>query len=139
MIITNSVRLATMMPENFLFKIELSDAASRQILLIADNDYTLEGKKFRLKIGGKGCDGFTYEMGFDEIKVDDHILPYNTSHGRLEIILDPFTAFYCQEGNLDFFFNPNSDEDGFLFLNHNEDKYVGKFFKDSTLLPKEVK
>lgn len=128
-----------MMPENLLFQINLSDAASRQIKLIEENDYTLSGKKFRLKIGGKGCDGFTYEMGFDNLATDDHILPYQTTYGLVEIILDPFTAFYCQEGNLDFFFNPNTDEDGFLFINHNEDKYVGKFFKDPTLLPKEVK
>ena len=84
-----------MMSSNKLFQINLSDAALRQIKLIEENDYTIEGKFFRLKVGGKGCDGFTYEMGFDEVKVDDHILPYNTSHGRLEIILDPFTAFYC--------------------------------------------
>ena len=128
-----------MMPENLLFKINLSDAASRQIRLIEENDYTIADKKFRLKIGGKGCDGFTYEMGFDQMADDDHLLTFKTEYGPVEIILDPFTAFYCQEGNLDFFFNPQTDEDGFLFTNQNEEKYVGKFFKDPTLLPKEIK
>ena len=48
------------------FKVELTEAAFEQIRLIKSNDFTLDGHSFRLKIGGKGCDGFTYDTGFSQ-------------------------------------------------------------------------
>ncbi|MCO4755071.1 MAG: hypothetical protein KC478_11360, partial [Bacteriovoracaceae bacterium] len=53
----------------------------------------------------------------------------------VKIILDPFTAHYCKEGSLDFLLNPKSNEDGFVFINFNEEKYHGKFFKDESMAP----
>lgn len=128
-----------MMPSNDLFQINLSDAALRQIKLIEENDFTLEGKTFRLKIGGKGCDGFTYEMGFDLKTSDDQVLSYSSNYGEVSLLVDSFTAHYCKEGHLDFLFNPKTLEDGFVFINNNEDKYVGKFFKDESMLPEGQK
>lgn len=107
--------------------IQISRAAYEQIKLIMAHDYTLEGLFFRLKIGGKGCDGFTYETGFSE-KQDDDIL-YN--HQDLTILLDPFTAHYAAQGHLDYLLNTQTHEDGFIFVNANEDKHQGKFFKDA--------
>ena len=49
----------------------VSDSAVRQIQLMQDHDYTLEGLLFRIKIGGKGCGGFTYDTGFSEHHTDD--------------------------------------------------------------------
>lgn len=126
-----------MMPSSEFFRINLSDAALRQIKLIEENDYTLQGKSFRLKIGGKGCDGFTYEMGFDDSKEDDLCLIYPSQYGEIKLILDPFTSHYCKEGHLDFLFNAKTNEDGFIFINDNEANYVGKFFKDESMLPGE--
>ena len=42
-------------------KIFVTDSAVRQIQLMQENDYTLEGHSFRIKIGGKGCEGFTHD------------------------------------------------------------------------------
>ncbi|MBC74444.1 MAG: hypothetical protein CME64_00355 [Halobacteriovoraceae bacterium] len=113
------------------FNIQVSKAALEQIKLIKENDYTLNDEKFRLKIGGKGCDGFTYDTGFSTPLEDDVELEF----GEVKVILDPFTAHYCKEGSLDFLLNPKTNEDGFVFINFNEEKYHGKFFKDESMAP----
>jgi len=121
-----------MLPNNRKdFNIQLSQAALKQIKLVKENDFTLEGDDFRLIIGGKGCDGFTYEKGFFNRLEDDITLTYE----GLDIIIDPFTAHYCKEGSLDFLLNPSSNEDGFVFVNFNEKNYHGKFFKDESMAP----
>lgn len=130
--------LPDIMPPGFMrpdnrqdFNIQLSKAAFDQIKLIKANDYTLDGMSFRLKIGGKGCDGFTYDTGFSAPHEDDIVLSFES----LELLLDPFTAYYCKEGSLDFLLNPKTNEDGFVFINFNEEKYHGKFFKDESMAP----
>lgn len=121
-----------MLPENRKdFNIEISQAALKQINLIRDNDYTLEGMEFRVKIGGKGCDGFTYDTGFSQPHTDDVELLYQGT----KVLLDPFTAYYCKEGSLDFLLNPKTNEDGFVFVNFKEEDYHGKFFKDESMAP----
>lgn len=116
-------------------KIDLTDSAFKQIKLIQENDFTLDGQYFRLKIGGKGCDGFTYDTGFSEKLDDDIVLLFEQKGEQLEILIDPFGAFYCKEGSLDFFFIPHENEDGFFFTNINEFKHHGKFFKDGDYVP----
>lgn len=111
--------------------LDLSRAAYEQIKLIMENDYTMQDNFFRLKIGGKGCDGFTYELGFTEKDGEDLELKYED----LIILIDPFTFHYCKEGYIDFLLNPKTNEDGFIFVNKNEDKYHGKFFKDEEMVP----
>lgn len=120
-------------------KLAISDAAFQQILLIQRHDYTLSGLSFRVKIGGKGCNGFTYETGFsakrpDDITVRHTALSLETQKQEtIEIIFDPFTAYYAQVASLDFV--ATADEEGFRFTNHNETLYQGKFFKDETMVP----
>lgn len=113
-------------------QIELSPAAADQISLLKLNDYTLSEMDFRIKIGGKGCGGFTYEAGFSERRADDLILNIN----ECVILMDPFTAFYTQSASLDFKLDLNLNEDGFVVENHAGAKYSGKFFKDTSLIPK---
>ena len=115
-------------------EIDLTNAAYQQIKLIRENDFTLDKQYFRLKIGGKGCDGFTYETGFSEKLDDDIVLIFND----LEILVDPFTFHYCKTGYLDFLLNPKNNEDGFVFINANEAQYHGKFFKDESMTPPSV-
>lgn len=112
-------------------EIDLSNAAYKQIKLMLENDFTLNDHFFRLKIGGKGCDGFTYDTGFS-IKHDDDI---EVIYDDITILIDPFTMHYCKQGYLDFLLNPKNNEDGFIFVNNNEDKYHGKFFKDESMAP----
>lgn len=126
-----------MLPSNNDYKINLTQAAFKQIALISENDYTLTDLFFRLKIGGKGCDGFTYETGFSALLETDISLKFSLENKVLTLILDPFTAYYCKEGQLDFLLNPKNNQDGFVFINDNEHKYAGKFFKDESLVPQE--
>ncbi len=113
----------------------LTDHAARQIKLIQENDYTLENMVFRLKIGGKGCGGFTYETGFSEPLTDDIIITREFDFATITIHIDPFTHYYCHAGVLDYLFDPDNNDDGFLFKNYNEHKHEGKFFKDESLVP----
>jgi iron-sulfur cluster assembly accessory protein len=125
-----------MLPHNnSSIKIDLTGAAFDQIKLIEQNDYTLENLCFRLKIDGKGCDGFTYATGFSEIIDDDVVLNYTKENESLTIIIDPFAAHYCHSGTLDYIFSHKDDQDGFTFTNNNEALYKGKFFKDESMVP----
>lgn len=112
-------------------EISLSDFAKKQIQLILDNDYTLEGLVFRLQISGKGCNGFDYSLGFTEKHADD--LVYEVS--GIQINIDPFSAYYCRSGEIDYLIDHENQVDGFLFTNHNEKIHRGKFFKDESTLP----
>lgn len=115
----------------------LTDSAVRQIQLMQDNDYTLEGLYFRIKIGGKGCGGFTYDTGFSEKHEDDLVIikNYPLINCELTILIDPFTAFYTQEATLDYLLDTTSNEEGFVVTNAADGAHKGKFFKDETKLP----
>jgi iron-sulfur cluster assembly accessory protein len=112
--------------------ITVTDSAISQILLIKENDFTLTPKSlFRVKIGGKGCDGFTYETGFSEKVETDLEYTFN----GVTILLDSFTAFYFKNGKIDFVHVVEHDADGFKVENFDEANHKGKFFKDETKVP----
>lgn len=115
----------------------VTDSAVRQIQLMQQHDYTLEGLQFRIKIGGKGCGGFTYDTGFSEPHPDDLYLKknYPLIGMELTILMDPFTAFYTQDFTLDYLLDPSSNEEGFVVNNAAEGEHKGKFFKDESKLP----
>lgn len=115
----------------------ITDSAVRQICLMQENDYTLEGLLFRIKIGGKGCGGFTYDTGFSERHPDDLLITksYPLIKAELTILMDPFTAFYTQEATLDYLLDTASNEEGFVIVNAQEGQHKGKFYKDESKLP----
>lgn len=115
----------------------ISDSAVRQIKVMQENDYTLEGLSFRIKIGGKGCEGFTYEAGFSESDPEDLKieLSYPLIAYQLTVLMDPFTAYYTQSATLDYLLDPNSNEEGFIVKNSADGQHRGKFFKDESKLP----
>lgn len=121
--------------------LEISESALQQIILIQRHDYTLKGLSFRIKIGGKGCDGFTYEIGFAPKQSDDLVICHTAmalddkKEERIEIVMDPFTAFYTQVAKLDYRLDPNMQDEGFILTNLNESLYKGKFYKDVTMVP----
>jgi Fe-S cluster assembly iron-binding protein IscA len=77
----------------------VTDSAVRQIQVMQENDYTLKGLSFRIKIGGKGCEGFTYETGFSSVHEGDlHVTKnYPLINFDLHLLIDPFTAYYTQD------------------------------------------
>lgn len=115
----------------------VTDGAVRQIQLMQDNDYTLEGMSFRIKIGGKGCGGFTYDTGFSEKHPDDLVIvqSFSVINFDLTILIDPFTAYYTQSSTLDYLLDESSNEEGFILTNAADGQHKGKFFKDTTKLP----
>lgn len=111
--------------------IEMTELAAKQLKLIIENDYTIEDKIFRLKIDGKECHGFTYALGFTDPHQDD--LVYRVQ--GIDIRLDPFTAFYCKQGVIEYLFDMDENREGFYFTNQNENQYRGKFFKNLDKVP----
>jgi len=112
-------------------QLELTPRALEQIRLLKLNDYTLSEMDFRIKIGGKGCGGFTYETGFSERLPDDIVVSFEDC----VILIDPFTAFYTQEAKIDFQLDLEHNLDGFIVDNMAGQKYAGKFFKNPELVP----
>jgi Fe-S cluster assembly iron-binding protein IscA len=118
-------------------KLFVSDSAVRQIQLMQENDYTLDGLSFRIKIGGKGCGGFTYDTGFSEFHADDLVIEtdYPLINYKLKVLIDPFTAFYTMDSTLDYLLDPANNEEGFVVTNAADGDHKGKFFKDESKLP----
>jgi Fe-S cluster assembly iron-binding protein IscA len=115
----------------------VTDSAVKQIQLIQENDYTLKDLYFRIKIGGKGCGGFTYETGFSEkhpgdFEINTH---YPLIDYSLTVLMDPFTAYYTQELTLDYLLETTQNEEGFIVKNSADGQHRGKFFKDESRLP----
>jgi Fe-S cluster assembly iron-binding protein IscA len=118
-------------------KLFVTDSAVRQIQLMQEHDYTLEGLSFRIKIGGKGCEGFTYDTGFSEPHSDDLVIMkhYPLINFELKVLIDPFTAYYTQESTLDYMLDTSNNEEGFIVTNAADGEHRGKFFKDESKLP----
>ena len=112
-------------------KIEITVEAKSQIKLIKQHDFTVENMVFRLKVDGKGCNGFDYALGFTDREEDD----LEITIGEITMVMDPFTAYYAQEGKIDYIFDHQNNTEGFYFDNYNERKYKGKFFKNEEKLP----
>jgi len=111
--------------------IKLTPRALMELKLILDNDFTLAGKYFRIVISGKGCNGFTYSVGFTDLVENDVQVTIAGESEDLLILLDPFAAFYLQDATIDFGHDLAQDMDGFVVTNHRQETYTGKFWMDS--------
>ncbi len=116
-----------------------SPMALSQLNLIMENDITLKGKYLRLLISGKGCDGFTYSVGFTDMNDDDLQIPVLDESGQnssIELLMDPFTAFYLQNCFVDYQQDFVNNEEGFTVKNLNQKDFSGKFWKaDQSKVP----
>ncbi len=108
-------------------QIEFTPVAKKQIELILKNDYTVKDKVLRLLISGKGCDGFDYSLGFTETKENDLHIPLNGT--SFSIVMDPFTAYYLSQAQVDFVQDLEHHNEGFIITNLNQTEYSGKFWK----------
>ncbi len=116
--------------------ISLTPEAENQLNLMLLNDHTLEGKKFRIQISGKGCDGFTYSAGFTPIHKEDLLVEVS----GIEILIDSFSAFYLKEVVVDYIFDFDNGKEGFVISNMNQESYTGKFWReDPSKIPPLVK
>lgn len=111
--------------------------AQEQLELMLENDFTLQGKYLRILISGKGCEGFKYSIGFHDLNDDDFLIPVEEMN--IEVAIDPFTAFYLSETEIDYQFNYVNDEEGFVVTNKQQDEFQGKFWrKDKSKIPPKV-
>jgi iron-sulfur cluster insertion protein len=117
-------------------EITFTSNALDQLSLILENDFTLAGKFIRILISGKGCDGFTYSIGFTDTNDDDFFVTINDN---LEVVIDPFTAFYLGKTKVDYKLDIMTQEEGFIIKNLDQEKYHGKFWReDKTLVPPQL-
>ncbi|EQC47773.1 HesB-like protein [Bacteriovorax sp. BSW11_IV] len=115
--------------------VSFTDRALQELTLIVENDFTLKGKYFRLLISGKKCEGFTYSAGFTDMEDEDFIIDVNGSD-ELQVIIDPFAAFYLANAQVDFVQNFEEGLEGFVITNKNQDLFKGKFWRaDETKVP----
>lgn len=117
--------------------IMFTERAYQQLVLILENDFTLAGKYFRIGISGKGCDGFTYSVMFTDLQDEDFLVEiFNHKEDDLQVVLDPFAAFYLTEATVDFIQDFDQDAEGFVVTNHYQKNFQGKFFnKEGAKLP----
>lgn len=108
-------------------RLMFSERALQEWQLIQDNDYTLENQLLRIEIDGKGCDGFTYAVGFTLPRVDDLRVPVEESDKT--VLIDPFSAFYLQVATVDFVQDFTQDAEGFVVINHSQKHFSGKFWR----------
>lgn len=115
-------------------KLSFSSMALSQYQLIVENDFTLKGKYLRVLISGKGCDGFTYSVGFTDWHQEDLKVPVLDAEGTpvsdaIEVLMDPFTAFYLQQVAIDYLQDFANNNEGFTVTNLNQKEFAGKFWR----------
>ena len=117
-------------------RLTLTETAKRELQLILKNDHTLLNKVLRIQISGKECHGFNYACGFTSLYADDFILKWHLGTQTLKVALDPFTAFYLKNGEVDFIMNLEKNIEGFTVTNLHQNEYTGKFWQnDQSKIP----
>ena len=104
--------------------LDLTESAFQQLDLMIKNDFTIEGKFFRVQITGKKCEGFTYSAGFTPPQDKDIFFEVN----GIQMVVDPFTAFYLQRGVIDYLQNFELEMEGFIVENLDQKNFEGKFW-----------
>lgn len=113
-------------------QVELESEAHEQLSMMWQFDPTLENKVFRFSIDGKGCDGFDYACGFDQVNSDDFLVAIPGIEG-LKFAFDPFAARYMPYVHLRFKRDLDNGTEGFIIENLAQDQFKGKFWrKDPT-------
>lgn len=107
---------------------QITSEALEQIILIKQHDFTLQEKSFRIAIKGKECDGFTYEAYFDQQNEDDFKILFEKKGQTIELIFDPFSAFYLKHVKVDYKISLEDNTDGFIIDNPDQDQHTGKFW-----------
>jgi len=107
--------------------IKFTENALLQLKLILENDFTISDKFFRVQITGKECDGFTYSTGFSDLHEDDFTLEID----GIKIIIDPFSAHYMKDTNIDYHQNFENDEEGFVITVIDQKDFAGKFWREA--------
>ncbi len=82
-----------------------------------------QNRTLRIYIEGKGCDGFTYGVTFDDKTETDLVF----HQGPLNCVIDPESYQFCKGSTVEWVDDERGT--GFLLSNPNERHYRGKFYK----------
>jgi iron-sulfur cluster assembly accessory protein len=83
------------------------------------------GLPLRVYLDGKGCDGFTYGVAFDEARGDD----VAWSQDGVAIVIDPQSLKFMRGSQVDWVDDERGQ--GFLVENPMHKRFRGKFYKKS--------
>ena len=99
----------------------LSERASQEVKRIIDEQKLPESTVLRLGVGGGGCSGFEYSLGFDTAvdEKGDHVADF---HG-VKVAVDKKSYLYLDGTTVDFY--DGLDKRGFVFNNPNATKTCG--------------
>ncbi len=101
----------------------LSPEAHRKALELQNDFPRYRNLPLRLYVEGKGCDGFTYGVSFDDSAPDDlHFV-----QDGLSCIIDPQSLEFCKGSQIEWVDDERGT--GFLVENPNQRKFRGKFYK----------
>jgi iron-sulfur cluster assembly accessory protein len=109
-------------------EILLDAGAIQQAVLYKKNNPQWESFSLRVYIAGKGCDGFSYGVTFDEIRDEDVRIVQKSEEGHaVEVIIDPETFKFVRNSTITWVDDERGK--GFLVENPRHKKFRGKFFK----------
>ena len=108
--------------------ISLNATALKEALAFKARNPQWEACSLRVYIAGKGCDGFSYGVSFDQPEPQDQCFPQMSPSGeRVDVIVDPESLKFLRGSVIDWVDDERGK--GFLVENPKHKKFRGKFYK----------
>ena len=101
--------------------ITLTEAASKEVVRVKDEEQFNDNMFLRIGVAGGGCSGFSYSLGFDD-KFDDTKDSKFHYHG-VDVVVDKKSALFLDGTTVDWY--SGLDKRGFTFDNPNAVKTCG--------------
>jgi iron-sulfur cluster assembly accessory protein len=107
--------------ENTLINLTPAAVAAVRSFQATTKEY--RSKSLRIYLAGKGCDGFSYGVCFDEAEETDTVF----SQDGINLTIDQDTIKFVAGSEVDWVETPEGK--GFVVQNPNHKKFRGKFFR----------
>jgi iron-sulfur cluster assembly accessory protein len=78
--------------------VEMTDRAVAKVIELRSEEPGKEGWPLRIKVASKGCEGFEYEMDFEQAKDGDIKLTF----GELQVLVDPESMGMLKGSGIDY-------------------------------------
>ena len=101
--------------------LQLTENAAKEIKKVITEQKMPENVALRVGVGGGGCSGFEYKLGFDE-HVDEQADTVLEMHG-VRVTVDKKSLLYLDGTEIDY--HNGIDKRGFVFNNPNATKTCG--------------
>ena len=101
--------------------VQLTEIAAQEIKRVMDEQKMPAGVALRIAVGGGGCSGFEYKLGFDE-NVDEESDVVREIHG-VRVAVDKKSSLYLDGTEIDY--HSGIEKRGFVFNNPNATKTCG--------------